>query len=107
SGMLVEHDWTRDLPILVRAMVLAGETLFAAGPADLVDEEEAVRRFGVSDFQSQLAEQEAALRGRRGATLLAVSPADGSVLGELRLDSPPVWDGMAAAYGSLYLATMD
>jgi len=35
---------------------------------------------------------------------LAVSPSDGSVLAEMTLPGTPVWDGMAAADGNLYLA---
>jgi len=33
-----------------------------------------------------------------------VSAADGKTLGEVRLDAPPVWDGMAAAGGRLYVS---
>ena len=39
--------------------------------------------------------------------LWAVSKTDGQRLAEFRLDSPPVWDGMAAAYGCLYLSNQD
>ena len=47
----------------------------------------------------------AALADQKGAALWAVSAADGKRLAELKLDSMPVWDGMAAARGRLYLAT--
>ena len=47
----------------------------------------------------------AAFQGKRGALLRAVSAADGSTLAECKLSSPPVWDGMAAAGGRLYIAT--
>ena len=39
--------------------------------------------------------------------LLAVSTSDGKKLAEYRLDAPPVFDGLAAAGGQLYLATID
>ena len=39
--------------------------------------------------------------------LLAVSPADGSTLSELKLEAPPVWDGMSAAGGRLFIACED
>jgi len=49
--------------------------------------------------------QEAALAGQQGSLLLAVSAADGQKLTEFRFDSLPVFDGLAAAGGNLYLAT--
>ena len=52
-----------------------------------------------------LRQQEAALAGRKGAVLLAVSADEGEVLASYDLDSPPVFDGMAAAAGMLYVAT--
>ena len=107
GGYHVQHHWTKDLPLMVRAMVQAGDTLFIAGPPDLVDEEEANRSLGTKKIQSQLADQDAALMGRKGALLWAVSTKDGSKLGELRLPVPPAWDGMAAARGRLYYSTVD
>ena len=100
-----EHEWSRSLPLLVRAMILADKTLFIAGPPDVVDEEEAFRRVGDAEIQRQLARQEAAMAGQEGALLWAVSAEDGKKVAECRLDSLPVFDGMAAAGGDLYLAT--
>ena len=78
-----------------------------AGPPDLLDEEAAVARRWDDDVQKQLAEQDAALAGERGALLWAVSAAAGKRLAEYRLDAPPAWDGMAAAQGRLFIATED
>jgi hypothetical protein len=39
--------------------------------------------------------------------LWAVSAASGERVQELKLRSMPVWDGMAAAGGRLYVATVD
>ncbi|MCK4959979.1 MAG: PQQ-like beta-propeller repeat protein, partial [Planctomycetes bacterium] len=36
---VVKHDWTKKLPLYVRAMVLAGDTLIVAGPEDTIDED--------------------------------------------------------------------
>jgi len=108
--------WSQDEPALIaRAMALAGAstklgtgtTLFVAGPPDVLDEEAAVRRRFDADVQKRLGEQDAALAGRKGALLWAVSAVDGKRLAELRLDATPVWDGMAAAGGRLYLATTE
>ena len=70
--------WTKPAPVHVRAMVLAGKVLFVAGPA--------------------------AEAGIDAAMLVAVSAADGAELARCRLDSPPVFDSMAAADGRLYIA---
>jgi hypothetical protein len=107
SGFHVVHDWSRDLPLMVRAMVLAGDTLLVAGPQDIVDEEDAAARLGTPEIQAKLAEQDAALRGQRGGLLWTVSTGDGAKLAELRLASPPVWDGMAVAGGRVYTTMTD
>ena len=91
SASSVKFRWTADVPQLVRAMLLADQTLWIAGPPDSRD----------------LAEAAAGLEGKRGGLLWAVSASDGKKLCEYRLDSPPVFDGMAAAGGRLYLALHD
>ena len=103
----VKHRWAREIPMIVRGMVLADTTLFVAGPPDLVDEEKAARDLANPDTQTALREQDAALDGRKGASLWAVSAHDGTTLTETQLDSPPVFDGMIAARGRLLLSTMD
>ena len=109
GGSFVKHLWKTDVPLLVRAMVKAGPTLFIAGPPDLVDEEESFRllinRQGV--IQKKLARQDAALQGAEGGILRAVSAADGKTLAEWKLDALPSWDGMAAARGRLFFSTTD
>jgi outer membrane protein assembly factor BamB len=99
--------WSDRTPVQVSAMVLAGKTLFVAGPPDLVDEEEAAREFDDAEIQKQLAEQQAAFEGRRGAILQAVSTDGGEQLAAYRLDSMPNFDGMATAGGRLYLSATD
>ncbi|MBN1343327.1 MAG: PQQ-binding-like beta-propeller repeat protein [Phycisphaerae bacterium] len=81
--------WAEWVPVRVRAMVLAGKTLFVAGPPDVLEPDDPLGAF----------------QGRKGAVLRAVSSEDGSKLSEARLDCPPVFDGMIAADGRLYLST--
>jgi outer membrane protein assembly factor BamB len=81
----VWHAW---VPIRMRAMVLAGRTLFVAGPPDVVPADAPY----------------AAFDGKKGAVLRAVAAADGSKLAEIKLDSPPVFDGLIAAGGRLYMS---
>jgi hypothetical protein len=83
--------WFQWLPVRMRGMVLAGRTLFVAGPPDVMDE----------------ADPYAAFEGRRGAVLLAVSADDGRTLAQFKLESEPVFDGLIAAGGRLYTATAD
>jgi len=83
--------WTLWLPVRVRAMVKTRDVLFVAGPPDVYDE----------------ADPFAALEGRRGAAVVAVAAGEGKKLGETKLDSPPVFDGLIAAPGRLYLSLQD
>jgi outer membrane protein assembly factor BamB len=92
-----ESDWTRRVPVLVQAMVLAGQTLFVAGPPDTVNE--------IPHEPASVDPLAEALEARRGGSLVAVSAADGKTLADYELESPPVFDGMAAAQGRLYLST--
>ena len=71
-------------------MVVAGPTLFVAGFPDRVE----------------AGHPWATFEGRRGGVLRALAAEDGRPLAAHKLDSPPVWDGMAAAGGRLYLATV-
>ncbi|MFW6161371.1 MAG: PQQ-binding-like beta-propeller repeat protein [Planctomycetota bacterium] len=103
----VQYRWSESVPIHARAMVLAGKTLFIAGPPNLTDEEKLFDAYGDQAAADKLAAQAASLQGKKGATLLAVSVADGKTLGRHKLDIPPAWDALVAASGRLYLATMD
>jgi hypothetical protein len=103
----VTHTWSGKVPLLVRGLVVADRTLFVAGPDDLLDEPTTLGAIADPETVEKLSAQQAALAGRSGGLLRAVACADGSVLSEQRLDTIPVWDGMAAAEGSLYLAAID
>jgi outer membrane protein assembly factor BamB len=97
------------VPIFIRGMALAGKTILIAGPPDQIDEEYAFERMSEKDpaVYEALAEQDEALDGKRGASLWAVSTEDGRTGSELKLESPPVWDGLAVAQGRVYAATVD
>jgi hypothetical protein len=100
--------WSNGRPdILVRAMVLAGDRLVVAGPRDTLDEEAAVDRRFTKEVQQAIASQMDALSGKDGARLRIVSTETGETVGQVRLQALPVWDGMAAAGGRLYLSQTD
>jgi len=101
----VSRKWMIEKPELIaKAMVLADQTLFVAGPPDVVDEENIWGRTLEPAVQAKLKAQSAALEGSRGALLWAVLASDGGKLAEYKLESVPAFDGMAAADGRLYLS---
>jgi len=83
--------WQKMIPLRIRAMVLAGDSLFAAGIPDKLDPKDPL----------------AAFEGRAGALLQVFSAKDGSLVKSHSLSSLPAFDGLSAAGGRLYLATVD
>lgn len=109
GNSLVNPKWTQDVPIYVRAMVLAGPKLFICGPPDIIDEESTFKGLSERDakVQTLLAEQDQALQGSDGSLLLAVNIDTGEVENRVELPKLPGWDGMASANGELFLSTLD
>ncbi|MEJ2702250.1 MAG: PQQ-binding-like beta-propeller repeat protein [Sedimentisphaerales bacterium] len=104
----LNYYWIKpDLPIQVRAMVLTKDVLFVAGPPDVIDEVNLWHRPDDATLKRELVEQTQAWRGHRGGSLWAVSTKDGSRLASIDLEAPPVFDGMIAAGGKLFLSLMD
>jgi hypothetical protein len=97
--------WNIEIPVLVRAMVKAGDTLFVAGPADIVDEEGWQKQ--LAEHPEHFAKQADLFAGKDGSLLWAVSAADGSKLEEIKLDVLPTFDGLIAASGHLFMSTVD
>ncbi|HUT91899.1 MAG TPA: PQQ-binding-like beta-propeller repeat protein [Thermoguttaceae bacterium] len=79
-------EWQKPMTVRVRAMVLADKVLFVAGPPADAGEGPETREES------------------RKALLLAISASDGTELARYELECPPVFDGMAAAGGRLYIA---
>ncbi len=86
-GSRVRNEWSVRLPFYVRAMALAGDNLFVAGP---------VR---VTDFNASAPESD--------VWLWSVSAADGRKLVAHRLEAPPVFDSLAACADGLFFTTAD
>jgi hypothetical protein len=84
-----EPQWEKRLKIRVRTMLKADDVIFAAGPR---------AETGVWSIDN---EKDA------GVAAMAFSASDGSELAQYSLDASPVFDGMAAAYGRLYISTED
>jgi hypothetical protein len=83
--------WMQWLPVRVRAMVKAGDTLFVAGAPDVYDAKDPY----------------AAFEARKGAHVVALSAKDGTKLSKTPLEYPPVFDGMIAARGRLFASLRD
>jgi hypothetical protein len=83
--------WSKQIPLRARAMVLADDQLVLAGPPDVMPEDDPY----------------AAFEGRLGAQLWVVSAKDGAKLAEYPLTYQPIFDGLIAVEGRLYLATSD
>ncbi|NIR64408.1 MAG: PQQ-binding-like beta-propeller repeat protein [candidate division Zixibacteria bacterium] len=83
--------WSDWVPIRVRAMTLAGENLFVAGPPDVLDEKDPMASF----------------EGRRGGLIRVYDVNVGKHTRQYRLAAPPVFDGMIAANGNLVIATTE
>ena len=106
---LIEPKWTTDVPIYVRAMVMAGFHLYIVGPPDIIDEEATFRKLSEKDTEVQnlLSAQDAAIEGQQGAKLLTVNTETGEIEHTVELDTLPSWDGLAGAQGQLFLTTLD
>ena len=96
-----EQFWSSDLPMAVRAMVLAPDSLVIAGPPEVGRKSQDLLAFENEE------EALAAFAGENKASLVVISPQDGSTLSQAPLDAVPVFDGMSAANGNLYLALKD
>ena len=89
-------------------MVLADDTLFVAGPPEVLEETEVnVRKLMHNDelARQTLDKALAAWEGEEGASLWAISTVDGKRIAEQPLKTLPVFDGMAAANNCLYIVT--
>ena len=85
--------WTEAVTIRPRAMLKAGDLIVIGGmPAGMEGNPFAI-----------VGEAKEGPQGR----LALLSAADGKAAIELNIDSPPVWDGLAAAHGALFVTCVD
>jgi outer membrane protein assembly factor BamB len=101
-----QPGWSVTVPLLPRAAVLAGKHFFAAGSPD----PELAELKEIKDYRRRLKLGAELMEKRglpQGGELWVLSAADGKKLHTLKLAAPPVFDGMAAAGGKLYLSTQD
>jgi len=90
-GMNTTYRWSTSVPVTVRAMTVAQNTVFVAGPPDVVDEDDPL----------------GAIEGRKGGVIKAINRIDGEEVSHLALPAPPIFDGMAIATGRLLVSCSD
>ena len=83
--------WSERVPVRIQALLLSAGRLVTAGPPDVVDPHDPLGAF----------------EARLGGLLHMLDAKTGEKVVELRLDSPPVYNGLAAAAGRVYLADQD
>ena len=104
----VDINWVHEEPdVMAKAMVLAGNHLFIAGPRDVADERQLWGLSNEEVYQEKMKEQAEWLEGTRGGVMQVYSKTDGTKLAEHELECLPAFDGLIAAAGSLFMATED
>ena len=88
-----EQRWSTQIPLSGHALIVAGETVVAAGvPMEA--------SFGDAELSSSFA-------GEKGGRIWAARKEDGGKIASRDLPAPPVWDGLAAARGDCIIALKD
>ena len=92
--------WKQDgtIPVSPWAMALVNE-------ADKSDS----KMILIAGFDDQIDPKDpwAKIEGREGGELLLLSAKDGKKIAEYKLSAAPVWNGMAVAYGKVYITAKD
>ncbi|NQT37649.1 MAG: hypothetical protein HQ581_09185, partial [Planctomycetes bacterium] len=91
-------EWSVPCDLQVRAMVLAGNS---------DDSSDGGKRLFFAGARGDWMTSPDAYEGRQGSVLVAVDASDGRQLTQLPLPGTPVFDGMSAAAGRLFVSTTD
>ena len=81
--------WSTKLTVRPRAMLKSGDNLY----------------MGVMPTEVSIDNPYVAYEGRKGGMIWIVSAKDGTKVAQYKINSPVVWDGMAAAAGRLFVCT--
>jgi len=102
----LDYNWIIEEPeILAKAMVLANDRIFIAGPRDVADEKELWGRSNEKIFHEKMSEQADWFKGKHGGIMQVFSKKDGRKLAEKKLAYLAAFDGLIAASGKLYMTT--
>ncbi|MBT3381892.1 MAG: PQQ-binding-like beta-propeller repeat protein [Lentisphaerae bacterium] len=107
----IAYTWRATVPLHVNGLVLAGDTLFMAGPpeVDIKAAREVLNTVTTDNYDPPAPLREALdrFRGRQGGFLVSLNKDDGKKQLETKVDVIPVFDGLIAANGSLFLSSQD
>ncbi len=104
----LDYNWIEEEPeIMAKAMVLANDLLFVAGPRDVAEEKALWGLSNEETFHEKMNEQAEWLKGKHGSFIQVLSKNDGNKLATYDLDCMPAFDGLSAGDGKLYMTTMD
>jgi hypothetical protein len=102
----LDYNWINDEPdVMAKAMVLANDRLFIAGPRDVADEKALWGRSNDKIFQTKMKAQAQWLKGANGGVMQVFDKKSGKKLAEYKLKALPSFDGLIAAEGKLYMVT--
>jgi len=106
-----EYTWHNEASLYPQAMLLTERAFFVAGPPRFNElrTTEFLNTSRTDRFELAPILQDALdmFEGKKGGILCAVDKTNGQKMAELRLASPPVFDGMIAADGKLFLSLKD
>jgi hypothetical protein len=96
------HTWSRDVAVRARALLVAGDRMVLAGPRNVLY---GVKPGAIEEGRRAIRENVDAFTGMEDGLLEIVATKDGKTLGTVTLDSPPVYHGLIAADGALFMTT--
>jgi len=95
------------VPVQLRAMILAGSSVIVAGRRDPAYPEKIRKSRGSRSKTMLIAQLPEELKNPKGALLLTYSAVNGKKTSEVKLGSPPVFDGLAASGGRVFVSCQD
>jgi hypothetical protein len=93
--------------VTARAMALTEDAVVVAGPPNFINERQVYRLPDAPATLEGIQRQADAMAGKYGGVLWLMSKSEGKLLNRYALDSIPVFDGIAAANGRLFVSTVD
>jgi hypothetical protein len=99
--------WGARVPLLIRAMMLSKDKIYALGPEELLNQKKSFNILDRPDIKELAQKQDEAFHGKAGSTLLVVDRETGKMTEGYKLHTTPVFDGMVSAYNSLYISLTD
>ncbi len=104
----MESNWSVEVPVWVRALLVTDDALIVCGPRDLYDEQQAVApQSSLFTDDPRFALQQEHAEGKHGALLKIFDKKTGAELSSIELDDMPNWHGMIAAEGRIFMTTVN